>query len=154
MNPIKDQKVYIIYLPSDSRRVSAVRDLVLKQGCQVRHQAVTTSASEVERFQKEILLPQIEWTDVVVVLISVTTKNDPVIAWAVQCALSLGKRVVGIWDEDETDGTVPGVLDDYANAVVPPDPALVLDAVGGGLDGIRGPEGKSRIDRVIERHDC
>jgi hypothetical protein len=156
MNPIKDQKAYIIYLISDSRRVSAVRDLLVNQDCKVRHQAVTTSASttEVERFQQGILQPQIEWADVLVVLISVSTKNDPVIAWAVQCALSLGKRVVGIWDEEETDGTVPGVLDDYANAVVPPDPKLVLDAVGGGIDGVRGPDGKSRIDRVIERHDC
>lgn len=155
MNTIKDKRVFMIYLPSDSRRVSTVRDLLVKQGCQVHHQAVTTStsATDVGRFQQDILQPQIEWTDVLVVLISVGTKNDPVIAWAVHCALSLGKRVVGIWDEEEVEGTVPGVLDDYANAVVPLDPKLVLDAVGG-IDGVRGPDGKSRIDRVIERHDC
>lgn len=154
MNPIKDLKVYIIHLPPDGRRVSAVLDLLVSQGCQVRHQAVSTTAAEVERFRQDILQPQIEWTDVLVVLISVSTKNDPLIAWAVQSALGLGKRVVGIWDEDETDGTVPGVLDDYANSVVPMDPKLLLDAVGGGMDGVRGPDGKSRIDRVIERHDC
>ncbi len=156
MNSINGQKTYIVHLPSDSRRVPAVRDLFLAQGGQVRHQAVTTSSSvvEVQRFQQRTLQPQIEWTDVLVVLISASTKNDPVIAWAVQCALSLGKRVVGIWDEEETDGTVPGVLDDYANAVVPMDAKLVLDAVGGALDGVRGPDGKGRVDRVIERHDC
>jgi hypothetical protein len=75
-------------------------------------------------------------------------------AWAVQCALGLGKRVVGIWDDEDADGIVPGVLDDYANAVVPLDPKLLLDAVGGGLDGICGKDGKLRPDRVIERHDC
>lgn len=156
MNPIKDQKAYIIHLPADSRRVPAVRDMLTQHGCTVRHQSVTTAtaAGDIERFQQDTLLPQIQWTDVLVVLISATTKNNPVVAWAVQTALSLGKRVVGIWDEEEKDGLVPAILDDYANAVVPMDSKLVLGAVGGVLDGIRGPDGKSRTDRVIERHDC
>jgi len=156
MNPIKNQKAYIIHLTTDSRRVPPFRAILTEQGCVVRHQALITATAtgEVERFQQNILLPQIHWADVLCILISITTKDNLVMTWAVQTALGLGKRVVGIWDEDEEDGQVPAILDDYANAVVPMNRELVLDAVGGGHDGVRGPDGKSRTDRVIERHDC
>ena len=156
MDSPNQSKTFIIYLSADGKHAPQVKLWLEEANHQVRQAAVPrlTTLDQAEAYENGNLLPQIQWCDVLVVLISPAARNDAVIAWAIECAQRLGKRVIGIWLEDANYEDLPGALDDLADAVVPANPAGVVGAVEGSLNGIRRPDGSPRAERAIARHNC
>jgi hypothetical protein len=60
----------------------------------------------------------VEAAEVIVILICPESINDPTIQDIVEMASRLGKRIVGVWLDEEVIGDVPGFLEREGNAVI------------------------------------
>ena len=158
MDDIANRKIFIFHIRGHDRRFSDLKHLFLGHGCEVRDAStsLTNAPSDPEHFRASVLTPLIQWSEIVVVLLSKSTTHNEFLNWVVGYGRTLNKRIIGIWDDEEYDGEpeIPPKLNEFGNAIVPFDPEQVIPAVTGGLDGFLNPDGGARPERPIYRHNC
>ncbi|WP_439616270.1 hypothetical protein [Shinella sp.] len=95
----------------------------------------------------------VDGADIVVVLICKESRNDPTIKDIVTEASRLGKRVVGIWLDEELGSAVPGFLDREGDAVCDLDDDHLRQAVIEKENIWLETTGGKRPKQKIPRHD-
>jgi hypothetical protein len=152
------RNVFVSHIHEDDADIPALKKLAGDAGLQVRDGSINSlnpnNAHSEDYIKSSILAPQIRWASVLVVLISADTHNSPWVAWEVEYAQKLGKRIVGIWAHGAQDSDLPQSLDDYASAVVGWHGDSIKDAICGANDNWENSSGEPRMPRAIARHNC
>jgi hypothetical protein len=150
--------IFISHIHEDDHRLSALKELLSKNGCEARDSSVNSStpndAKDPEYIKREILAPRIQWAGTMIVLITPDTKTSEYVAWEIEYAKKLGKRIIGVWDFGDGGCEMPDALDDFANAVVPWRAEMIIDAINGRIEGTCDQDGNPRPPREIARHLC
>lgn len=150
--------IFISHVHEDDHRLKPLKELLDKAGMEVRDGSINkekpNEASNEAYIKSGILKPRIEWASVFVVLITPETKNSKWVQWEIECAESLGKRIVGVWDHGESECDMPEALNRYADAVVGWQGDRVKDAIEGRISNREKPDGGAPPVRDIKRYSC
>lgn len=152
------KNIFISHIHEDDHRLGPLKDLLSNAGMEVRDGSINSdkpnNANSPEYIKYEILKPRIEWASVLVVLITPETKLSEYVQWEIECAESLGKRIVGVWDHGEAECDMPEALDRYADAVVGWQGDRVKDAIEGRINNRERPDGSPTPPRETKRYTC
>ena len=155
------KNVFISHVHEDDTLVPDLKQLIERAGMVVRNGSVTSDspndAQNVEYIKREILKPRIEWASTLVVLITPDTADSWWVNWEIQCAVRLGKRIVGVFAQGATDADIPEELGKCGDAaIVGWQGNRVVDAINGDIAEWDDPQsGKPREPEwVIRRYRC
>lgn len=150
--------VFISHIHEDDKDVTAMKELLSKNGCEFRDSSVNSSnpneANSPDYIKSQILAPRIQWAGTVVVLISPGTHESEWVKWEIEYAQKLGKRIIGVWAHGAKDSDLPENLDDYADALVGWQADTIIDAVYGKADEWQKPTGQTAPERKIPHYSC
>ncbi|BDI29087.1 hypothetical protein CCAX7_11380 [Capsulimonas corticalis] len=150
--------IFISHIHEDDPKLNNMKTLLKKHGCTAKDSSINSTkpnqANNEIYIKNSILAPRIKWAGTLVVLISPGTRDSKWVDWEIQYAHRLGKRIVGVWDYGANECDVPRMLDLYANAVVGWRGESIIDAIFGKTDNWETPNGGSRPERDIARHNC
>jgi hypothetical protein len=150
--------VFISHVHEDDHRLEPLKDLLAKNGCQVRDSSVSSSnpnrAKDPDYIMRDILQPRIDWAGTVIVLVTPDTKDSEWVNREIDYAREQGKRIVGVWDDGEKGCDLPEKLDDYADDVVAWRADQIIDAIFAKINDWRGPKGDPVPERNIARYRC
>lgn len=135
-------KAYVCPVPGRAKEIAAIKKMILQAGGEL----VCDDEKALDGFEACV-----DQCDVVVILIcpeTETVEYEAVIGYASKT----GKRVVGVWLEDETVGTVPGPLERDGDAMIIFSPDSVKRAVIEKEDIWELPSGKERPTQKTPRH--
>lgn len=149
--------VFISHRHEDDTLVGKLKDLLAKNGAEVRDSSVTSAnpnQAKSEAYIKTILADRIRWAGKVIVLISPETKDHDWVTWEIENANQFpDKRIIGVWAPGAAGVDMPAALDEYADAVVGWDSEAIIDALNG-TDNWQGPDGEPVPPRSIKRLSC
>lgn len=152
-----NHNVFISHRHEDDALVGQLKDLLRRNGAEVRDSSVTTATpnrAKAESYIKAILADRIQWAGKVVVIISPETKKSEWVGWEIAHANRFpDKRVIGVWAPGATGVDMPAELDEFADAVVPWDGNAIVAALEG-ADNWQGPDGTEVPPRNIKRLSC
>jgi hypothetical protein len=152
------KNVFISHVHEDDKLLQDLKDLLAKNGYEVRDGSIDSSkpneAESEEYIKAEILAPRIQWAGATIVLISPRTHDSHYVEWEIEYAHKKDKRIVGVWVQGGQDSDIPANLDAYADAVVGWQADRVMGAITGKINNWFGPDGAERAPRVIPRHSC
>ncbi|MGI9102829.1 MAG: TIR domain-containing protein [Terriglobales bacterium] len=152
------KNVFISHIHEDDAVLPQLKDLVCRNGCEIRDGSINSSkpneATDEEYIKYQLLAPQIRWASTLVVLISPETCKHWWVDWEIEYAEQQGKRIVGVWDQGAKDCDIPANLDKYADAVVGWQGDRIADAVTGKLNNWYNADGQERPARAIARWSC
>jgi MTH538 TIR-like domain (DUF1863) len=152
------RNVFISHIHEDDHRLEPLRDLLKSAGMEVRdgsiHSDKPNNAKNPEYIKSSILTPRIEWASVLVVLITPDTRDSDWVAWEIESAERLGKRIVGVWDHGESQCDIPPALDLYADAIVGWQGDRVKDAIEGRINNREDQGGAILPPRAAKRYSC
>ena len=150
--------VFISHLHEDDEGLGALKDLLAKNGLNIRDASITSdkpnAAVDHEYIKREILAPRIKWASTLVVYITPETQESPWVNWDIEYAQKVGKRIVGVWAHGASDADLPEALDNYADAVVGWNSDSIIDAITGLKREWRTSAGDLRAERTIVRYSC
>ncbi len=150
--------VFISHVHEDDHRLAPLKDLLNNAGMEVRdgsiHSEKPNNAKNPDYIKSSILAPRIEWASVFVVLITPETRNSEWVAWEIECAERMGKRIIGVWDHGEAQCDLPPALDRYADAIVGWQGERVKDAIEGRINNREAPDGRPAGARAVPRYTC
>ena len=116
------KNIFISHIHEDDSKLTHLKDLLRKNGINARdysiHADKPNNAKSEDYIKSQILAPQIQQCSVLVVYVSEETKNSHYVNWEIEYAQKLGKRIVGVWGEDEEGCELPEALDAYRDALV------------------------------------
>jgi hypothetical protein len=111
-NQIKN--IFISHIHEDDKGLTDLKGLLAKNGLSVRDYSINSNnpnnAKSEEYIKSQVLAPQINACDTMVVYITPGTKDSKYVAWEIEYAEKQGKRIVGVWEHGEKGCDVPGVL--------------------------------------------
>jgi hypothetical protein len=153
----EERNIFISHIHEDDEHVGKLKELLADQGVIVRNGSVTTEkfndAENEEYIKRGILAPRIDWSSVLVVLVSKDTKDSPYVNWEIEYADRTDKRVVVVYEYGEAGVELPEAAKDYADAVVAWNGASIVDAING--ENIwQDPNGRPRPLQQLKRHNC
>lgn len=152
------KNIFISHIHEDDALVPELKDLIGRNGCEVRDGSITSSkeneASDPEYIKSQILAPRIQWASALVVLISPDTHTHWWVDWEIQYAVQQGKRIIGVWDRGAKDCDLPANLERYADAIVGWQADRIIDAINGQLNNCYTADGSEREPRSIARYSC
>lgn len=147
--------VFISHIHEDDHRLQPLKDTLADHGCKARDYSINSDkpnrAKSADYIKQEILKPQIDKAGTVVVLISPETKDSEYVQWEIEYARKEEKRIVGIWDEGESECDLPEGLEDYADALVPWNGERMAAAILGEEDPWCDAEGTPLPERELVR---
>lgn len=156
--PDETKNVFISHIHEDDDGLARVKDLLSKNGLQIRDSSINSSkpndAQSEQYIKSQILAPQIQWASVCMVYITPDTKNSQWVSWEIEYAHKIGKRIVGVWALGANECEIPEALDQYADAVVGWNSGRIIDAINGDLNDWLSPTGEVRAPRPIKRYGC
>lgn len=135
-------KAYVCPVPSRTKEITAVKGMILRVGGEL----VCDDKETLDSFQVCV-----DQCDVVVILICPETETTDYEA-VIYYASKTGKRVVGIWLDDETSGAVPSLLEREGDAVTILSPESLKQAVIDQENVWELPGGKTRPTQKTPRH--
>ena len=129
-----DKTVFVSHSHEDDAEVGKLKDLLAKQGFNIRDYSVTkdnpNNACNEDYIKQEILKPRLDACSTLAVVVTPETKNSDWVNWEVSYAVQQGKNIVGIWANGCKGENLPKSLDDYAKAfVVGWDSQSIIDAI-------------------------
>ena len=131
-----DKNVFVSHIHEDDAEVGKLKDLLSKQGFNIRDYSVTkdnpNKANNADYIKQEILKPRLDASSTLAVVITPQTRDSKWVDWEVEYAVEHGKRVVGIWANGHSECEAPQSLEDYADAFVSWDSDKIIDALDGG----------------------
>lgn len=152
------KNIFISHIHEDDHRLDPLKTLLGMSGMEVRDASINSSkpnnAHDENYIKYQILKPKIEWASVLVVLITPETKDSKYVQWEIECAASLGKRIVGVWDYGESECDTPEALDRYADAIVGWQGDRVKQAIEGEINNHERPDGCVVEPRDTRRYGC
>lgn len=155
-NEIKN--IFISHIHEDDEGLGKLKDICQINGLEVRDGSVNSDkpndAKDPDYIKREILRPRIEWASTLVVYITPDTKDSEWVAWEIELAQELGKRIVGVWAYGENECAMPDALDKYHDAVVGWHGESIVDAITGKSNASYDCQGGQRGYRPIRRHNC
>lgn len=150
--------VFISHIHEDDADLTAMKELLSKNGCEFRDSSVNSSnpneAKDPDYIKSQILAPKIQWAGTVVVLVSPDTCKSEWVQWEIEYANKLGKRIVGVWAHGAKDSDLPENLDDYADALVGWQAEKIIDAIYGKSNDWQTPSGQAAQERKIAHYSC
>ena len=156
--PDETKNVFISHIHEDDDGLRSIRDLLSKNGMQIRDSSINSSnpneAQSEQYIKSGILASQIEWAGTCVVYVTPDTKDSTWVNWEIEYAHKIGKRIVGVWALGANGCEVPDALDQYADAVVGWNSGRIMDAINGNLNDWLSPAGEVRAPRPIKRYGC
>lgn len=153
------KNVFISHVHEDDEGLRKLKDLLAKNGMQIRDASIDASspnnAKSPEYIKSQILAPQIQWAGTLIVYISPQTKDSKWVNWEIEYALSLGKKIVGVWEHGSNECDLPDALKNYADAVlVGWHSESIIDAINGKGGKWEKPDGTPSAPVTIKRHPC
>lgn len=152
------KNVFISHIHEDDALVPELKDLIGRNGCDVRDGSITRSkaneASDPDYIKYQVLAPRIQWASTLVVLISPETHTHWWVDWEIDYAVQQGKRIVGVWDQGAKDCDLPANLERYADAIVGWQADRIIGAITGELNNWYTADGNERGARSIARYSC
>lgn len=152
------RNVFISHIHEDDSKLKNLKTLLQKHGMDVRDYSINSDkpnrAKDEQYIKREILAPQIKQCSVLVVYISEKTKDSHYVNWEIQYAHSLGKRIVGVWEEGKKECEIPPALDDYEDALSGWHGNNIINAINDDDSIQEFPDGRPRPSRSIKRHPC
>jgi metal-dependent hydrolase (beta-lactamase superfamily II) len=149
-----ERHVFISHIHEDDEHVQGLKDLLAKQGMDVKNGSITKdkfNEAQSENYIKgEILKPRIEWASVLVVLVSRETKDSDWVNWEIECAQQTDTRIVAVYEHGEAGVELPDAAKDYADAVVGWNTDKIIDAIAG-QDCWEEPDGSARPPQPMRR---
>jgi len=151
--------VFISHRHEDDALVGDLKQLLARNGADVRDSSVTTATpnnAHAEGYIKDILARRIRRSGKVIVIISPETKDHDWVSWEIEYAARYpDKKIVGVWAPGAQGSDMPPELEEYGDAVVPWDAAAVIDALNDdGDDPWQRPDGTPAEGRAIKRIGC
>lgn len=154
---MKSRNVFVSHVQEDEAHIEKMYALLKDAGFSCRDSSITSQTpneAQNEAYIKyEVIGPQIEWAGVVVVLLSDKTRDSEWVAWEIERANELGKRVVGIWIHGEAGCELPDALTKYADSVVGWNTERIIAAISG-EDAWECSDGTTMQERNIKRIKC
>lgn len=152
------KNVFISHIHEDDAGLGKLKELLEKHGVTIRDYSIKkdnpNNARSESYIKAGILAPRIRQSGTLLVYISPETKDSPYVAWEIEYAQKLGKRIVGVWAHGENGCEVPEALDMYADAIVGWTGSRITDAIDGKVDGSYRPDGTPSAERRIARYEC
>lgn len=153
-----NKHIFISHIHEDDHRLDPLKTLLGISGMQVQDASIKSTnpnnAKNENYIKYEILKPRIEWSSVLVVLISPETKNSEYVQWEIECAAAMGKKIVGVWDHGESESDIPEALYRYADAIVGWQGDRVKEAIEGKINNHERPDGSVVDPRETKRYSC
>ncbi len=152
------KNVFISHIHEDDDGLKRIKDLVGKAGMEIRDGSINSDkpnkANSPDYIKSEILAPRIKWAGTFICYVTPDTKNSEYVAWEIEYAKKLGKRIVGIWGYGHQGCELPEALADYADAIVGWNSDSIIDAIEGRFNGSVDPDGKPVERKDIKRYSC
>lgn len=152
------KNIFIISAHEDNAILQDFKDLLQQKGCEIRDDSIDTSklpeGSNEESIKSEILAPDICWASTLIVLLSPNTCTNPQADWEIEYAQKQGKRIIGVWIQEDEECDIPKNLKLYADAVVICQGDQVIGAIDGEINDWYNPDGQKRLVQCIKRYDC
>lgn len=155
-NEVKN--VFISHIHEDDSKLAALKSILSKSGIEARDYSINSDkpnqAKSEDYIKTQILAPKIQKAGAFIVYISDKTKNSDYVNWEIEYAHKLGKRIIGVWGNDEKGCELPEALENYRDALVGWHGASIADAILGDDTIQENPDGSSRTPRTIKQHPC
>jgi hypothetical protein len=152
------RNVFISHIHEDDEGLGSLKDLLAKNGCQIRDASITADkpneASNPDYIKSQILAPGINWASTLIVYITPETRSSDWVNWEIEYAEKMGKRIVGVWAYGANETNLPQALDAYADAVVGWNSSRIIDAISGRTKEWQTSDGGARPSRAIIRFSC
>ena len=154
----KKKNVFISHTHKDDSSLSDLKNLISKNGMDVRDYSITSdkenNAKSPDYIKSGILGPQIDQCSTMVVYISKETKNSDWVDWEIKHAHGKDKTIVGVWENGSKGCEIPDALKKYADAIVGWTGSKIIDAINGDYVGFDGPDGTPSGSAPIKHHPC
>lgn len=149
--------VFISHRHEDDALVAKLKELVKRQGANVRDSSVTSETpnnANAADYIKSLLAERIQWAGKIIVLVSPDTKNHHWVDWEIEYAKKQpDKRIIGVWAPNAEGCDLPEPLERHADAVVAWDADAIVKALNG-EDNWQAPDGSDVPPRSISRIGC
>lgn len=153
----KIKNLFVSHVFEDDPRVKELRNLLKKQGYEVRDSSISkdkpNNAKNPEYIKNDLLAPRIKWSGAVVVIVSSDTHNSDWVNWEIEYAERHDKRIIGVWAHGAQDSDLPEALEKYGNAMVGWQGQSIIDAIEG-EDKWLTANGVPRAPKHIDRYEC
>lgn len=133
-------KVFVCQVPGRTKELDAIKAILIDIGCEI--------------VVKRNLPEAIEDCDVLVVLLCKEAFTDSIVASAIQLAVKLGKKIVGIWAQDATGTEIPEAFEAYGESTVTLEKSQIQKVMELGTSVWQTPKRELRPEPATARHKC
>jgi hypothetical protein len=149
----KRKHVFISHHHADDNHVTALTNMLARNGYELRNSSIRAKPANQERLDKKqvsdhvlrrLLRMKLSWSSTVIVLIGKNTNERPWVNWEIKKANELQKRIVGVYTRGGTKADLPPAFDDYGNALVNWNSNSLIDAIEGNDSPFEDPDGRER----------
>ena len=152
------KNVFISHIHEDDAGLADLKNLLSKQGMEVRDASIDSSkpneAKSEDYIKNGILAPGINWASTLIVYVTPETCASEWVNWEIEYAAKCDKRIVGVWAHGCNECEIPDALDEYADAIVGWNGSSIVDAINGTCNPWEGPTGEPKPARSINPHPC
>lgn len=142
----KIKNIFVSHYHADAEKIENLKGLLKRNGMDVRDSSIYESKSKNnannEDYIKSFIRPQISWAGTEIVLIGKNTSKSDWVNWEIEAAARMGKRIVGVFLQGESDAEVPEALMKYGDALRKWNSTSIIDAINGD-DSWDGPDRES-----------
>ncbi len=116
------RNVFVSHIHKDDAGLSGFKDLLAKNGMDVRDYSITSdkenNAKAKDYIKYQILAPRIDACSTLVVYLTPETKQSDYVNWEIEYASKKGKTIVGVWERGSRGCELPEALEECHGAIV------------------------------------
>lgn len=150
--------IFISHIHEDDEHIEKMKSLLRGRGFDVHDSSIDSSnpnnAKSIDYIRRDILAPAIDWSSVMVVLMSPETCNSEHVDWEIRYAHEHDKRIIGVYTHGSSECAVPEAFADYGEAVVGWNGDRIVGAICGDVNEWENPDGSRVSARDIPRIRC
>lgn len=142
------ENVFISHHPDDDTIVNGLSALLIENGHQVFDSLIRVKPANQRRLDEglvndeiicRILRRKISWSQTIIVLVGSKTPSQRWVNWVIGLANRLGKRIVGIYEQEGKEADLPEALENYASTIVGWNSECIIEAIEGLENPFEGP---------------
>lgn len=127
--------IFVSHYHTDAEKIEDMKSLLKNKGFEMRdssiYEAKAKNDANNEDYIKALIRPHITWASTVVVLIGDKTAKSAWVNWEIEAAERKGKRIIGVYLQDEKDSPIPSALTQYGSALVGWNSDSIIKAIQG-----------------------
>ncbi len=127
--------IFVSHYHTDAEKIEDMKSLLKNKGFEMRdssiYEAKAKNDANNEDYIKALIRPHITWASTVVVLIGDKTAKSAWVNWEIEAAERRGKRIIGVYLQDEKDSPIPSALTQYGSALVGWNSDSIIKAIQG-----------------------